>query len=99
MRKVSYLCLVVSLILALLATQAIAGDNWPQKPIRLSICFAAGGTADMSARMLASIIEQDLRQQVVCENKPGGAGSVAASLIANKPPDGYNLFTLSLIHI
>jgi len=85
----------VLMVLGLLFCGTVsAADQWPTRPINLTVCYAAGGTTDLSARMIASILEKDLGQKVLCENKPGGAGVLAASLAAKQKPDGYNIFTL-----
>lgn len=76
-----------------LISNAVAAD-WPSKPIKLTIAYGAGGTTDMSARLLGSLLEKELGQTVVCQNKPGGGGTVAASIAATQKPDGYELFTL-----
>lgn len=76
-----------------LISNAMAAD-WPSKPIKLTIAYGAGGTTDMSARLLGSLLEKELGQTVVCQNKPGGGGTVAASIAATQKPDGYELFTL-----
>ncbi len=79
---------------SMLAAAPVAAADWPSKPIRLTIAYSAGGTTDMTARMLASLMEKELGQPVVCQNKPGGGGTVAASIAATEKPDGYSLFTL-----
>jgi tripartite-type tricarboxylate transporter receptor subunit TctC len=81
------------LVSSLMFTNAMAAE-WPSKPIKLTIAYGAGGTTDMSARLLASLLEKELGQTVVCQNKPGGGGSVAASIAATQKPDGYDIFTL-----
>ncbi len=81
------------LVAVLVTTNGFAAD-WPNKPIKLTVAYGAGGTTDMSARLLATILEKDLGQTVVVQNKPGGGGSVAASIAATNKPDGYNIFTL-----
>jgi tripartite-type tricarboxylate transporter receptor subunit TctC len=73
------------------ATAAVAG-TWPERPIRLVVGYPAGGSADAGARHLAGIVSKALGQQVVVENRPGAAGSVAAASVARAPADGYTVF-------
>lgn len=94
MKKVLIMLIVVSLVLLLVSIACTAEEKYPIKPIRLIIGYGAGGSADLSARILALVLEKELDQQIICENKPGGSGTVAASLAATQKPDGYYLFTL-----
>ncbi|MDC0660879.1 tripartite tricarboxylate transporter substrate binding protein [Leisingera sp. SS27] len=80
--------------LAVFATAATAGD-WPEKNINLTVGYGAGGTTDSTARVLASLLEEELGATVTVINKPGGGGSVAAGLGAAQKPDGYNVFTFT----
>jgi len=81
-------------LVCVFVTTSVFAADWPNKPVKLTIAYGAGGTTDMSARLLASLLEKELGQTVVCQNKPGGGGSVAASIAATQKPDGYNIFTL-----
>lgn len=93
MKKISLIAFSMVLLSALVITQSLAGQ-WPSKPIKLTIAYGAGGTTDATARLLASLLEKELGQTVVCQNKPGGGGAVAAAIAATQRPDGYNIFTL-----
>jgi tripartite-type tricarboxylate transporter receptor subunit TctC len=80
----------IALALSLLAA-ASAFAAWPEKPIKVLIGYAPGGSTDVVARMLAPKLGERLGQPVVIENKPGGAGDFAAELMLQAPPDGYTL--------
>ena len=80
--------------LIMLAGAAMA-DDWPKKSINLTVGYGAGGTTDSTARVLASLLEEDLGVSVTVINKPGGGGSVAAALGSAERPDGYNIFTFT----
>lgn len=64
---------------------------WPEKPLRLIVPFAAGGTTDLVARALSDPLARALGQSVVVENKPGASGMVGTELVAKASPDGYTL--------
>ena len=64
---------------------------WPEKPIKLLIGYAPGGSTDVVARLLSPKLSEKLGQPVVIENKPGAAGDFAAELMLQAPPDGYTL--------
>jgi tripartite-type tricarboxylate transporter receptor subunit TctC len=72
------------------AGTAIA-QTYPAKPIRLIVPFAAGGTADLAARVVADRMGQALGQPLMIENKPGAGGTLGTTLAAREPADGYTL--------
>lgn len=83
-------------LLSLLAAAAFACGNasaqpFPNKPIRLIIGFAAGGPADVMARLVAQRMPQILGQPFIIENRPGAGGSIAAKFVAESDPDGTTL--------
>jgi tripartite-type tricarboxylate transporter receptor subunit TctC len=83
---------VFALVLATLGFADLANaQNYPNRPIRLIVPFAAGGGADGVARILAKRLSETLGQQVVVENRPGAAGNIAAEYVMNAAPDGYTL--------
>ena len=64
---------------------------YPDKPIKVLIGYAPGGSTDVVARLIAPKLGEKLGQPIVIENKPGGAGDFAAELMMQAPPDGYTL--------
>ena len=72
-----------------------AETDFPQRPLKLVVPFAAGGATDILGRLLASSLADRLGQPVVVENRPGAGTMVAASQVAKSPPDGYTLFLAS----
>ncbi len=69
----------------------VSGQEYPTKPINLTVASGVGGTVDLSGRVLASKVEKFLGQPIVVTNNHGGAGSIAISLLANAKPDGYQI--------
>src|SRR3954451_1579744 len=66
-------------------------QNYPNRPIRLIVPFAAGGAVDVLARLIGSKLADQLGQPVVVENRPGAGGTLAADQVAKSPPDGYTI--------
>ena len=83
------------------ATPALAqprapGTDYPNRPVRVVVAFAAGGNADMNARLISQALSTQTGQQFVVENRPSGGGTVAFETIAATPPDGYTLLVGAL---
>ncbi|MES3002240.1 MAG: tripartite tricarboxylate transporter substrate binding protein [Pseudomonadota bacterium] len=77
---------------ALLPTAQAQQGNWPTRPVRWIVPFAAGGTADATARGIAQKLTERWGQQVTVDNKPGANTIIAAVEAARAAPDGYTLF-------
>ena len=83
--------LLFALFGALLCGGAYA-QPFPNKPIRLLVGYAAGGGADVLARLLTAKLSVALGQQITVDNRPGAGGTVAAAVLAKAPADGYTLY-------
>ena len=77
--------------LSMAAPLALANDNWPDKAIRIVVPYAPGGIADIVARLIQPIMQDELKQPVIIENKPGASGSLGTEFVAKAAPDGYTL--------
>ena len=75
----------------LLASFAVAADEWPQRPVKIIAPFAAASTPDTFARLLAENLRKRLGQPVIVENRPGAGGMVGTDAVAKAPPDGYTI--------
>jgi tripartite-type tricarboxylate transporter receptor subunit TctC len=74
-----------------LAPATQAQTAWPTKPIRILVGFAAGGSTDVTARLIAQALSERLGQPVIIENRAGAGGNIAAEAAAKADPDGYTL--------
>ena len=64
-------------------------DQWPTRPVKLVVPFAAGGTTDILARVVAAKVSEEFGQQFIVENKTGAGGNIAADFVSKAEPDGY----------
>ena len=93
MKTLKRITLVGALVFGLTAlTTQVLAQAYPNKPIRLIVPDAPGGSPDILARLLAQKMSESMGQPVVVENKPGAAGMLGAEQAARAAPDGYNLF-------
>lgn len=72
--------------------QAGGAGDWPRRqPIKLVAVFPPGGSVDQVARVLAPVLQQQLGQNVIVENRGGASGSIGSAAVAQAPADGYTL--------
>ena len=86
------LCLAgMSAFVALAAMPALAQSGWPNKPVRIIVPFAAGGTTDILARAIAPDLSKAFGQPFVIDNRGGAGGNLGSDVVAKSPADGYTL--------
>lgn len=80
-----------ALVLGLTAVTPVGAQPWPVRPIKLVVPFGPGGPTDVSARLVAQVVQSALGQSVVIENRPGAGGATGTKAVAGAEPDGYTL--------
>jgi|SRR5688572_4728076 tripartite-type tricarboxylate transporter receptor subunit TctC len=77
-------------------TRTALAQEWPQRPVRILVPFAAGGVTDSIARISADWLTRRLGQSVIVENRPGANGAIAVEAVARSPADGHTLLMAPL---
>lgn len=99
MRPVQFLLRAATALACGLSLAASAQAPWPSKPVTLVVPFAAGGSTDVTGRMLAAKLKDELGQTVVVDNRGGAGGNVGADYVARSAPDGYTIFLATSTHV
>jgi tripartite-type tricarboxylate transporter receptor subunit TctC len=90
-RKITMMLAIANLLAIVSMPTIVTAQSWPTKPIRIVLGFPPGGATDILSRDFAAKLGEELKQQVLIENKPGAGGTIGADLVAKAPPDGYTL--------
>ena len=82
---------VLAALAILLCTLPAAAQDWPTKPVKIIVPFAAGATPDVVARLIANYLHDKLQQTFIVENKPGASGNTGTDEVAKAAPDGSTI--------
>ncbi|HEX6006543.1 MAG TPA: tripartite tricarboxylate transporter substrate binding protein [Burkholderiales bacterium] len=83
---------VLLAVSAMLATGHATAQSYPARTVRVIVPYAAGGNTDITARAIGGKLAEVFNQQVIVDNRPGGATNIGSELAAKAAPDGYTLF-------
>src|SRR5438477_12840173 len=83
--------LLVALVVVLALPALARAADWPTRPVRVIVPYAAGGAADTAGRLYAEVLSTAFGKQFIVENRTGGGGLPAAEAVARAEPDGYTL--------
>ncbi len=89
---------LIACTLALGAGAAFGQADYPNRPVKIIVPFAAGGPADNYARFIAQRLTTELKQPFVVDNKPGAGSVIGTDMVAKSPSDGYTLLMMSNTH-
>lgn len=80
------------------APAAEPAQSYPSKPIRIVVGFTPGGVADIAARVVATKLAENWKQQVVVDNRPGAGSAIGTGIVAASEPNGYTMISVSAAH-
>ena len=89
---------VVAIMLVALAVAPALAQEWPARPVKIIVPFAAGGPADIYARYIGQRLQEALGQAFVIDDRPGAGSVIGTDAAAKSPPDGYTLLLMSNTH-
>src|SRR6185437_14871529 len=93
------LCFALPLVTGAFAAQdAARAQDYPNRNVKIIVPFAAGGPADVFARVLAQYLSESLKQSFIVENRPGAGSVIGTDAVAKSKPDGYTLLLMSNTH-
>jgi len=87
---------IAAMAALLLGAPASQAQEFPSKPIRIIVPYTAGGSSDYVARTVATRLQENLKNPVIVENKPGGNAQIGCDYVAKSAPDGYTLLLAGL---
>ena len=77
-------------------SRAARAQAYPSRPVRIIVTVAAGGGADITARLMGQWLSERLGQQLIVENRSGGGGNIGTEAVVRAPPDGYTLLSVTI---
>lgn len=94
-RKGLRLALAATLLAAAVPSAQALAQDYPTRPVRIVVPFGAGGPADVTARLIGNVLQENFGQPFVVENRTGAGGVIGTVEAAKSPPDGYTLLMMS----
>jgi tripartite-type tricarboxylate transporter receptor subunit TctC len=94
----TFLRLAASAAALPIAARIALAQSYPSRPIRLILGFAAGGSADIVARLIAQFVSDRIGQPVIVENRTGASSNLAGEAVARSAPDGYTLLYVTTVN-
>ena len=91
LRQLRMLVAITNMLVLMSSASIVSAQTWPTKPIKIVLGFPPGGATDILSRDFAAKLGDELKQQVIIENKPGAGGTIGADIVAKAAPDGYTL--------
>jgi tripartite-type tricarboxylate transporter receptor subunit TctC len=88
-------CLVAGAVLTGFGLSGATAQEYPAKPVRIVVAFAAGGANDILARMVGQWLGDKMGKQFLIENRPGGGGNIGTEAVVRSPADGYTLLSVN----
>lgn len=82
-------------LMGLMTSPCVVAQQYPTRPLRIIVPFAAGGGSDVVARLVAQKLTESLAQPVIVDNRPGAGANIGIGMAAKAPPDGYTLLVSS----
>src|SRR5689334_1275609 len=92
------ICSLAAVLGLVFIAPKVDAQEWPAKPIRAIVPFAAGSSTDIIPRVVFEQLSQQLRQTVVVENRTGAGGTIGAGFVAKSDPDGYTILASGSAH-
>jgi tripartite-type tricarboxylate transporter receptor subunit TctC len=89
---------IAAALVAALVAPLVPAQDYPSKPVRIIVPFAAGGPADVYARFIAQRLQESMGQTFVVDNRPGAGSIIGTDAVAKSAPDGYTLLLMSNTH-
>ncbi len=93
--KLGNIFFLTSIVIGLMNTNNVMAQAWPDRPMKMIVPFAAGGSADILGRILSQTLGKNLGQNVIIENRGGAGGNLGAEVVAKSPADGYTILLAS----
>src|SRR5207342_3622297 len=94
-----FLDLAAGAVVLPVVARAARAQAYPIRPVRLIVCFAAGGPSDITARLIGQWLSERLGQSFIIEDQPGAGGNLATEMVVRARPDGYTLLNVASANV